>query len=329
MLNFLERSKEFQLSCEGSQSQYEKCTEDIQKSNACCKLAQSRYHAQQIHIKGQEDVLAVHDQALVALTAEIQACKKQLKMEEAEKRQIESGMAGLSLDEEIAAVNRDVAAMQKQNAVSEARLATYQEDLHQEEEALKQIEAAVVAKQAELEKLERAATAISQPALARPGRPGGGKRGKRGGRCMVQETVVRNRTMPYKDGRPAGQWQQDTYVIREMREQSSGGSQASLDQPNGQGHVTNAAARWGSVGDAQETSIAQRGQHSGNARQSRGQRGKQSNCKTASGSRPKRPPLQALFPEGEVLLYSEEVAARQKAEQEEERLFEAEYLSNV
>ena len=49
------------------------------------------------------------------------ACKKQLKMEEAEKRQIESGMAGLSLDEEIAAVNRDVAAMQKQNAVSEAR----------------------------------------------------------------------------------------------------------------------------------------------------------------------------------------------------------------
>ena len=72
MLNFLERSKEFQLSCEGSQSQYEKCTEDIQKSNACCKLAQSRYHAQQIHIKGQEDVLAVHDQALVALTAEIQ-----------------------------------------------------------------------------------------------------------------------------------------------------------------------------------------------------------------------------------------------------------------
>ena len=61
---------------------------------------------------------------------------------------------------------------------------------------------------------------------SKTGRPGGGKRGKRGGRCMVQETVVRNRTMPYKDGRPAGQWQQDTYVIREMREQSSGGDPA-------------------------------------------------------------------------------------------------------
>ena len=56
---------------------------------------------------------------------------------------------------------------------------------------------------------------------------------------------------------------------------------------------------------------------------------KQAQDSRYDGQRPRRssrPPIQTLFPEGEVLLYSEEIAAKKQAEQQEEKLFEDEYL---
>ncbi|KAK9850805.1 hypothetical protein WJX84_010998 [Apatococcus fuscideae] len=88
-------------------------------------------------------------------------------------------------------------------------------------------------------------------------------------------------------------------------------------------HAVLPIARWGLTEGPQDGPVASEGNKSRARRQRPGQHSKVDDQKPNKRS---RLPIQTLFPEGEVMLYSEEVAAKKKAEQHEEKLFKAEYL---